>query len=154
MRYISAKRDTDFSFSMNSSGLISYFVHCVTENPITLNSDELGSNDSRLPPIVDILVIEEENISLIPKEYLIVLNQSEDADPMGSIELKDGKRGYVCVKRSFGHRAICSLQLFPKTQIKRASSEGYFIVKQFPDGTVVDFGNELVLGYSHCFCRM
>ena len=105
-------------------------------------------NYCRLPPITDILVIAEENISLIPKEYVVVLNQSEDVEPKGSISIEGGKRGYVCIRRSFGHYAICSLKLFHKSDIKHAACEGYFIVKLFPEGKAVNFGNDLVLGYS------
>ena len=137
---------------MNSSGLISCFVHCITKSPISLQDEEFGESDYRLPPITDILVIAEENISLIPKEYVVVLNQSEDAEPRGSIAIEGEKRGYLCIRRSFGHYAICSLKLFHKSQIKHAACEGYFIVKLYPEGRVVNFGNDLVLGYASDLC--
>ena len=135
---------------MNSIGLISCFVHCITKTPISLQEEDFGERDCRLPPITDILVIAEENISIIPKEYVVVLNQSEDAEPRGSIAIEGGKRGYLCIRRSFGHYAICSLKLFHKSQLKHASCEGYFIVKLYPEGRVVNFGYAPVLWYSCC----
>ena len=84
---------------MNDNFLFKCFAHASPTSTFDIKEDEQNEWKSRKPPIVDILVVAEDNISNIPSDFTIVMNKSSDSLPIGSISYNNKKRGYVCVKR-------------------------------------------------------
>lgn len=72
-----------------------------SEPKVSLDLKEDGQTNwkTKFPPIVDIIVISEDNIDILPRDYCVVLNQSGQCIPKGSILFNSKRKGYVCVKR-------------------------------------------------------
>lgn len=88
---------------------------------------------------------------MIPSDYCVVMNTSEETVPQGSFLFQSRFRGYLCIKRSlshcafihraFGRSCICDLKFIPKSKKNVAMESGYFLVKQYPECQIVDFSN-------------
>lgn len=136
---------------MSEHLLFKCLVHSSPTSTFDLKDDEDTNWNSKVPPIVDILIVSEENIDMIPNDYSIVLNQSTDSYPKGSISYSTKRKGYFCIKRfvidsecdhrSYGKSCINQLQFFSKHKVEEATSSGYFIVKKYPECEMVSFSS-------------
>lgn len=145
---------------MNEKLLFKCLLHSSPLPSFELKEDECTNWNTKYPPIVDMLIVSEENVDIIPHDYYVVLNQSSESSPKGSISYCHKKKGYLCIKRypilyelifrSYGKSYISHLQFFPKQQVQEATENGYFIVKQYPECEMVNFSHskeEFYLGY-------
>ena len=84
---------------MSDRYLFKCFLQASPTPTFDIKEDEQNEWQSRKPPIVDILVVAEDNISNIPSDYSIVMNKTSDSFPIGSISYNNRKKGYLCIKR-------------------------------------------------------
>ena len=81
---------------MDEKLLFKCIVHTAPVDSFTIQIDDDEKWNSKYPPIVDILVVLEEDIDHIPNDYYVVLNQS---DSKGCIMLSSKKKAFICIKR-------------------------------------------------------
>lgn len=81
---------------MDEKLLFKCIVHTAPVDSFTIQIDDDEKWNSKYPPIVDILVVLEEDIDHIPNDYYVVLNQSGSK---GCITLSSKKRAFICIKR-------------------------------------------------------
>lgn len=81
---------------MDEKLLFKCIVHTAPEDSFTLQEVDDEKWNSKHPPIVDILVVLEDNVDHIPEDYYVVLNQSE---AKGCIPIASKKNAFVCIKR-------------------------------------------------------
>lgn len=84
---------------MEPNLLFKCLLHSTPTDKLDLKEDEETNWNTKNPPIVDIIVVSEENVDIIPRDYYVVLNQSTESTPKGCIPFNFKRKGYLCVKR-------------------------------------------------------
>ena len=77
---------------MDEKLLFKCIVHTAPVDSFTIQIDDDEKWNSKYPPIVDILVVLEEDIDHIPNDYYVVLNQSGSK---GCITLSSKNKAFI-----------------------------------------------------------